>query len=306
MITWMLACADPTSTGIAPRTDSGFGDFAQFGPDLVVVDAEIGSYAGEWVFPSVPVAEAFELVISWDGLTADGWGEERAPDSFDRVALFHASVDHLGLQDALGAGTAGAVITEQWVAPLVPEQVDLTLSDLGVDPTALVEDPEQSWLIALCDDDGDRLDLRTGLFLEPSAAATGFFVTLPTGAHYTFTSGFQGGLRTEPGYDTWTVDYGAVTVDAWGRPFDPSAADELFVGRFPGVVEGDDLGSQIHELAAVADGWWTRPTGGDTHFDLGSIDGFPGFDADAAWLVGVRCTTCLEPAPAWVVPITVR
>ena len=37
-------------------------------------------------------------------------------------------------------------------------------------------------------------------------------------------------------------------------------------------------------------------------FDMVSVDGqaFPGFSADGTWILALRCTTCINPAPPYL------
>ena len=100
-------------------------------------------------------------------------------------------------------------------------------------------------------------------------------------------------------------------MDAYGKAFDAARVDELFVGRFDGVVEADDLGADVFDLAAVASGWWTADPNGATQLPLGDCADasgapFPGFTSGTAWLVGGRCTTCFGPAPMFVAVVDVR
>ncbi|MEQ1569539.1 MAG: hypothetical protein ABMA64_28135 [Myxococcota bacterium] len=305
MIAWVLACTGGSSP-IVPLDTGSDGTFPAVGPDLVV-DAGGGSeYTGEWVLPSISVKPNSELVIGWDAVTSDAWGEARDPTDFGAVVLLELGAQRLDALDALAAGALEDVRVDQWEIPLDGATTDLTASSFpGFDPEArLSEDPDTTWLLGLCDTDGSRYDLRTGLVLVPTAGQTALFLDVPDGAGtYTWQSKYDDGLRTEAGYDAYTFDWSALTADAYGQPLGPF--DELFVGRYDGVTEGDDLTGEVHDLEARADEWWTGDPGGATRVDLGELTGFPGF-VEGVYLIGLRCTTCWEPAPGLVVPVEVR
>jgi hypothetical protein len=305
---WMVAACTGGTSGIVARDTATTGSFPDLSSDLRIADPDLGEYDASWVFPAIPVKDASDLYFGWDAVTADGWGVERDPDSYQVLALIRASTDRLDLADRLAHGDAEAVVADLWYH-VEYGNTDAALSDLGIDPAELVDDGS-SWLLALCDSDGDRLDVRIGLMLEPGGSTGQFFDFPDQASRYEWTSKFGSGPRTQSGYDDYTVDFSGITTDAYGQPFDGGSVDQLFVGRYPDAVEGDDLAGQVHQLEALADGWWTAPTNGGTAVDLADATGeggpFPGFESGVAYLVGARCTTCFEPAPAWVVAVDVR
>lgn len=280
--------------------------------DLVVTDDANIAFDPEWLFAASNVKANAEIFLSWDTKTQDAWGEPRAADSFDELVLWKLSANRSDAMSALAADDLDTIAAGTWRVS-VSGLTSARLSDLGFDAAAeLGEDPATSWLAALVDVDGDRIDVRDGMFLVPMASEIGIRVSFPlTTNHYVWTMRFgDDELRTDAGHDRYTVDWSALTVDSYGKPFVGSRVDEVFVGRFDDVNEADDLGAELLVLSGVASGWWTTtPSGGSavlTEARDSAGGTFPGFETGTSWLVGGRCTTCTGPAPMWLTVVEVR
>lgn len=315
MIVWLVACTSGGGGGpIEPLdtdTATEAGSTPLPGAELVVTDGNVHSWSSEWRFPEIQIRPEIEIFVDWAGIVTDAHGVARTADSFDRAVLFEVPGSVADLVADLADDTLAP--TARWEAPIAGK-TEIGLAELGgFDPeTALVPDAGRTWWLALCDEDEARLDVRDGIALAPTTGQAGTFVSIPNGgAAFEWLAQIDGSvLRTAEGYDSYPVDWSAVTTDGYGRPFSAAQGDELFVGRFDAVDEADDLGSKLLELEATAAGWWTADVGGRTQAELGELGGtdgaFPGFEAEVVYLIGVRCTTCLGPAPLWVAGVDVR
>jgi hypothetical protein len=311
----LVACTGPTvptdgtdHTGTEPTTTFTLP------PDLVLDDRDNYTFDQRWTMAATEVkANPATILVGWSAKATDAWAAARAADSFARLSLWKLSTTRSDALLRFADDTLDAVITERWDADVAGD-TDTTLEALGVDvTTALAEDDAVSWMLTLADDAGPRLDVRDGLFLVPSATQPGISVTIPDGgAEVTWSAAFgTDTLRTDPGHDRYTLDFAALTVDAYGVPFDVGRIDRVFVARFDAVDEADDLGGEVLNLPAVAAGWWTVGTGGFGNVDLSLATddagaSFPGFTPDAAWLVGGVCSSCLGPAPKFLAIVEVR
>ena len=316
-IAGLAACTVPTAPLDPTTADTGAtstGPTFTLPPDLAPADDANYAFDQSWSIAATQIkANPVTLTVGWAGKSTDAWGTARAADSYDTVALWKLSTSRADALARLGTDTLDAVITGRWDAPVAGE-TSATIPDLGIDVAAeLSPDPAVSWLLALADDAGPRLDLRDGLFLIPDPTEGGITATVPEGGARTTWSARFGAdtLRTDSGHDRYSLDLAGLTVDAYGQPFAPDAVDRVFVGRFEGVDEADDLGADVLALPDVVAGWWTVGTGGFAQVDLSLATDdaggrFPGFTSDAQWLVGAICTTCLGPAPKVLVIVEVR
>lgn len=303
----------PPADAGAGTGDTGTEPTFTLSGDLVIDDRASYTFDQSWSFAAIEVRAAFEVYVAWDQHLTDAWGEQRAPDSYDLLTLTKLATDREDVMERLANDDLDAVIAGTWSVP-VTGRVEAALSDLpGFDPAAeLVEDEAVTWLLALADEAGPRIDVRDGLFLTPRIAQTGFRISIPVAAETTWSVRFgDDALRTDSGQSSYTLTFGDLTVDAYGKPFDLARVDRVFVARFGGVDEADDLGGDVLRLPQVAEGFWTVGTGGFPSVTLDQAtspdgDPFPGFTSDAAWLVGGACTTCLGPAPMFLSVVEVR
>lgn len=281
--------------------------------ELVVGDGNVHTYEASWLFPTITITPGSDVYVGWDAVTTDAYGVTWEVGAFPVLALFEVGVARTEMQEHLANDTFDAVLVDAWTLD-VDGVTDVALSDFpGFDPiAAFTPDDAKTWLLALCDRQGARLDPRAGLILDPDTAGSGVFIDIPNGVTRFEWSGKLDGdlLRTASGYGAYPVDWSAVTTDGYGQAFDPARADELFVGRYDDVAEADDLAAELLTLEAAATEWWSGPiAGGATDADLmdltGTGGGFPGFEGDVAYVVGARCTTCFGPAPLWVAAIDV-
>lgn len=311
-----VACTGPTGTTDASDPHTGTSDPSTFtlSPDLVLDDRDNYAFDQSWTMAASEIkANPATILVSWADVATDAWGVARAADSYDVLTLWKLSTSRPDALARLADDTLDAVIADSWEAPIAGE-TDAALPDLGLDPaTTLVEDDAVTWMLALADDAGPRRDLRDGLFLVPRAAQPGITVSIPEGgASSTWSASFgTDTVRTDSGHDRYSLDFSALTTDAYGQPFDAARVDRVFVGRFDGVDEADDLGRDVLDLPAVAAGFWTVGTGGFGQVDLSLAEDasgarFPGFTTSAAWLVGGVCTSCLGPAPKFLAIVEVR
>lgn len=302
--------ADQTTDSGTPSTTSPF----TLSPDLVMEDDANLAYSQEWTLAASEIrANAAEVYLSWEGKPQDAWDVQRADDSYDKLLFLELAATRDEVVERLAIDDLDAVIVNAWEADVAGE-TDLPLSATGFDPpTQLPEDTATSWLVALVDDAGSRNDVRDGVFLVPRAAQPGINLAIPDTAGSTSWSMLFGNdeLRTDSGHERYSLDFGGLTVDGYGKPFDVARVDRVFVGRFEGVDEADDLGGDVLDLQAVASGWWTVGSGGFANVDLALAQDdaggrFPGFTTDAQWLVGGFCSTCLGPAPMFLGIVVVR
>lgn len=311
----LAACTGGSATKPdAGPSDTGTTPSFTLPTDLVITDREDYAYEATWTIPSTPVASGSPVIqLDWGTHTVDATGATRAADSYPWLALYEAATTAGDLADRLAADDVYEVLVDSWALD-VSGETSAGISDLGIDPRTMTEDEGRSWLLVLADREGERVDVRDALVLVPDEAQQGFVVTFPDGlASYEAVVRMNGTdtLRTDADRGEYSLDWSALTVDAYGKPFVAERVDEVFVGRFDDADEADDLGPAITDLAAAASGFWTADPGGATQISLSECRdaggaAFPGFTSGTSWLVGGRCTTCFGPAPLFAVVVDIR
>lgn len=320
---WLAAgCPSKDDDGSTLETDTETGTLVPTGEtgtepvsgDLVVLPEHNYTLDVSWSVQSAPARARWDLLLTWDDLATDAWGEPIDAANVDQIVLIEVLYPPEEVGEHLAADDFGPNLLSTWT--LDPEgDVFADISSLSSGPTAfnpqgfLVEEPGKTWLFGAARQDGERLDLRALIGMEIVENSTSVSVDLiDTSSQVTWSaSAATSHVQAASGAELYTLDWEAVVTDALGKPFDDILGDELFIGRFDGGV---DLSTQLLSLSSAASGWWTmdveRET--DARLDLArdsSGGTFPGLDEGPVWLVGVRCTTCLSPFPLWIATIDV-
>lgn len=160
-----------------------------------------------------------------------------------------------------------------------------------------------NWLVALT---GESMSLAYGLAIlqaDPASTETTAWVDADTSA--LDLSVDLGSLRpvtvpaATPAID---VSWSDLSRNGLGAAFEADAVDQVLVGRYD-----EDLGaleSQAWDLVDIAaESWSLSVDDGEDAVDLSALEGdraFPGVDADSTWLLALRCTTCVNPAPPFL------
>lgn len=311
---------DDGDPSIPPDTDTqttpATGDTGPLppGPDLVLLPEHNYTATVDWVVQSAEVRHRWDLLLSWDALTTDAWGEPIEPANIDTLALIEVLYPPDEVGEHLAKDDFGNNLLSIWEADVVG-RVFAHASDFANGQTPfnpqglLVEEPGKTWLLAAARREGERLDLRAALGLqivENSPLVSADLVSESSQITWSAQAS-ETHLLTASGAELYTLDWEGIVTDALGKEYDDRLGDELFIARYD---EGVDLSTQVLSLQEAASGLWTmdveRET--DARLDLardGAGGTFPGFLAGPTWLIGVRCTTCMSPFPLWVATVDV-
>lgn len=99
------------------------------------------------------------------------------------------------------------------------------------------------------------------------------------------------------------IDWSALTIAGNGEPVVPGKLDEILIGHY--TETPDELDDQFTDIEILASEFYTLELTGGTDADLSgaaSADGtaFTGFTTEGTWLLGLRCTSCTNPAPIFM------
>lgn len=310
---WLLLSCQSEEKGpeIVPRTEETGTEptWSDALPSLLEIgDDNIARYEAIWNVGSTEIAVGEHLIFSWDGLTADASGAERPADGFPLAELLRLGTDLQGLESALALDDLDAVVLDRFVTE-ADGLTELHTSRFdGFSPSAFSPDDTEIWLFVLEDRESEPL---VALALSPAPSQEGTLVTVGEGISSVSRSFDldRPELVTASGRSDYSADWSLLTLDGYGRPYDPSRAVELFVGRYDSAFEPDDLTSEIEVLQASASAWWSAQTEGRSSAELSELAGtggaFPGFQPDVVYLVGAREGGDGE-APLWVAGVSVR
>ena len=97
-----------------------------------------------------------------------------------------------------------------------------------------------------------------------------------------------------------TLDWGSMTTNALGQPFDPTQITRALVGHY--TQSPTEIEKQFLDIETIATDLYLADISIGTMVDFSTmktIGGktFPGIDATGTWVVALQCGACRNPAP---------
>lgn len=287
----LLACGPADSVDGAPVAAA-----------IRLTDAEQLHYEAALDPARVEVDASQEVRFDWSGLAEDVYGRPLGAQPVSEAWVFAPSEADVGV-------LLDAMVNER----LDMASLSVFATCAGDDATCLLRDfrlldgaadvPErlaasgQAWGLVLVNPADGGLagvyELSAGG--EGSAVDVELSLTAPVSVQ---TEVGEAVVDVPAGEPALRVEWGAITVDAAGAPFDAGLVDELFVVH--SALGADELPAHLLDLAAVTDTRWAMPVGRDPAADLAALTGeepFSGFDDDGTWWLGLSCGGCATPAP---------
>lgn len=321
----LIACGKdkettPDTDGDTPTGDTATtptGDTAPPpGPDLVVLAEHDYALSTSWTIATRTARAEWDVLVTWAAVTADAEGQPLTPSEVPVLALLEIAIAPADIPARFAADDLGTSLVSTWRAD-VDGQTFAHVDDLAFEATPFssaalwLETNNKAWMAALVYPDGDRLDVRQALLVTPEDNDPSVQVALDdTSSSFAWTAALSGTpLVTAQGYEVYTVDWSDLGNDAYGKEYDADRGDVLFVGRFDEAAT--ELGGAAKDLSTLAEAWWTMDVEGDddARLDLARDAGgasFPGFTAGSTWVVGVECSTCMQPFPLWAAVVEVE
>ena len=105
------------------------------------------------------------------------------------------------------------------------------------------------------------------------------------------------------------LDWSGLERDGRGDVVDRRVLQTLTLARYDGPLSEIEADFALADELATAT--WTLDVTGQSSGDTANATDptgapFPGFDDTGTWLVGLRCDTCLAPAPSFVGRVQIR
>lgn len=296
----LAACAPgvDTATQAAPPCDP-----------CALTDADNYSYQPDLIAPTVAVAPGEDLQVSWAELEHDLLGAPLDPRSLDlaRVLVFPT----LGPDEVLAALARDNLSQAQVTAVLActPADAACHLSDFNLlgnnlDVQTYLQPGSGTWLIVPAR--STEPGAASLIFLDPQAGVARVGrLSIPEGAARLTVAVDLVGLDPTPVAEGArpTLDWSALTVDALGNAIERSRFDRVMLARFEEDLP--TLERRFLEIEGLAADLWEQDVTGATRLSLADLDGFDGFSAEGTWLLGIRCSTCQNPAPRFLTVLDV-
>lgn len=268
--------------------------------------------------PTVETAAGVDLDICWPNLTSDLQCHPVAPqadiDNVSFLRLLHLS--EAEVQAKLAAGQVTQSEVDGYVEFRTQNLGTCTklsrFSFLGTKVDVLAEyqpSADETYLVLFTHGLVRGVGSRAMVFLRPTATSTNTRVDAPSGCgELRFSADIVSRARVAvPAAGPWVVSWRGVTRDGQGNEIIYSTLDKLLIGYYQGATVAD-VQSRFFDLETMATALWDLPLGGGYTADLSQATHrqtgapFAGFGlGGGAWLLGLTCSTCSNPAPVILV-----
>lgn len=269
------------------------------------------AWTGGLVIPEYITAEKEDIKIDFSALTDDMLCHEMDPVAdVDNLGL--TRFPHMDEQEVSSGLTNNSLLqsnTNGYVSCEPGDETFCMLSDFSFGGTAyntveVYEEAGGTFLIVVANgyDPGQgALFLAflkptpgsdvTEVYLTPTCDVVDYDVDLTAMTHLA--------LPAAPS----CIDWSGLTIAGNGEPVVPGKLDEILIGHY--TQTPDELDDQFTDIELLASEFYTLELTGGTDADLtgaASADGTPfgGFTTDGTWLLGLRCTSCTNPAPIFM------
>jgi hypothetical protein len=298
--------------------DTGSGDTAPPIEDGTLVDANNYNFTGALDVPSITTASAVDITIDWSAVTSDIQCHEVDPAvDIDLVGLvrfpnFTQEDVEAGLSNNnLDQNQMNGYVQIQNDAELTTGQLaDMSFFGTVIDVPAQYFDGGGTYLMMLNSGITPGVGVRMLSFLAPSGGSDNTVAAVGSGCGLLdFDVDLQSLTRAKlPTAGPWALDWGDLTVDGQGNPFDSSGIDSVMLGFYAGVTVAD-LEAGFLDIEQSATEVYILPLEGGTTGDLaGAMDpggvAFSGFHDGGEWILALRCSRCYNPAPPFLTLVT--
>ena len=259
---------------------------------------------------SEPVPAGEDTLVDWSALEEDLLGVPIDPVSeinqlsiirFPRLSQTEV-LDGINNDSLKQSDLSGYVEYEPSSGELSAYFSDFSIQGTYVEPAEEIQTDMGTFVIIA--NTGNTLTRMLQFFEpQPNAAETTVALT-PNSASIDYTIDIQAGEAVVPEKaERYLLSWDTLTTNGAGNPLALNQIDTLMVGGFSQSVEqieGDFLG-----IEQLADELYIANVSGVLSYDLSQLtreDGgaFEGFSEDYLWLIALRCSLCVNPAPPFL------
>lgn len=289
---------------------------------VVLTDAMNYAFVSTISADAVQIPSGEDAVVDWSGLTRDILGTEMDPTTevtqvnlvlfgdLTRDEVLEA-INNDELRQSDVAAFAEYVVQDgetsarlsQFSAmgtPVVPSQN--VVAGMG---TFLASVVTTQTLGAVCEGEAKERDVyRMFQFFDPTEGAQAAEITITsTSATLDYDVDIDGvePIRVSNAKD-YEFDWSELTQNGADHEIELSDIDELLLGSYQETI--DALEQDFLQVENLADTKYEADVEGVGSETVSYItqcgDAFPGFDNGETWLLALRCTTCVNPAPPFV------
>jgi len=275
-------------------------------------DAHNYSFSGALEVPSVETVSGQDVDLCWEELAQDIRCHDMDPVAdIDNVSLVRfPHLEQEQIEAAMSAGTLQQADISGYVESRVEEETCTALSDMSffgteIDVAQEYTPDTATFLLLLTTGTEPAVGTRMLSFLEPTEESANSRVDVPSGCGVLDFEADLKSLDPLPLWmdGPWQVDWSTVTTDGQGLANDFASVDGISLAFYE-TLSTEELEADFLDLEMLADQTWDAELESGTSFDLGDLEsdgeGFGGFHDQGLWVLGLRCGTCMNPAPLFL------
>lgn len=290
------------------------------GPEVLVLDdAHNYHYEATLQIESTPLEAEHDADLSWGGLTTDlrGFTVDPTEDVVEVLLVAFPYLEPSELEDrlvtnALKQADVGLYVSLEPGDRTEANLGELTLNGTDIGLTDYFQEDSGTWLLVLSgSSDASEYGVIMLALLEPLESSdahelevTDRSATLEAEADLTSPERVEVDAGAEA-----VLDWSAVTTDGLGQSLDASLVSRAEIYRYDSL-DLADLEAEFLRIDGLADRTWEAPVSGGTSVSLDDFADSEGKPLDlekgATWLFGLRCDSCLLPAPLLLTALEVR
>ena len=278
--------------------------------EIVLSDSQNYLFESILSADSEPVPAGEDTLVDWSALNQDLLGVDIDPVSdinqlsiirFPRLSQEEV-LDGINNDSLKQSDLSGYVEYEPTGGELSAMFSDFSIQGTYVEPSEEIQTDMGTFVIIA--NTGNTLT-RMLQFFEPQNGASETTVALkPSSASIDYTIDIEAGEAVVPERaERYLLSWDTLTTNGAGNELALNQIDTLMVGGFSqsvSQIEGDFLG-----IEQLADKLYIANVSGVLSYDLSKITddsggAFEGFSEDYLWLVALRCSLCVNPAPPFL------
>ncbi len=292
-----------------------------FGANVVANEANGYLFSSTLSFPPVSVAPKTDLTFDWSGVTTDFLGHSVNPKTdLNTILVIMWKLTLADLQTKLNADslaqndlvtipltytTDGSSTTAKLLAFSNTGAPSAATILNFLDPTGYSPENYTYTLMAATGADlGQGTKMIQSFKVDPNSTNTSVNMTTNS-TKLTYAANMH--CLTATGIPTAqpsvTLDWGQMTTNALGNPFDTNSITNVMVGHY--TQTPTELESKFLDLELIATKLYRGVNSSGTKVDFSTLktdsgESFPGIDDTGTWLVALQCGGCRNPAPLYL------
>ena len=250
------------------------------------------------------------LLVDWSGLSLDILGNSvDAENDIRKVSLLlFANLTH----EQVLAGVSNENLRQsdlsgyaEYIPPIGTTSATLdqfSLQGVSVDPQEHLGPDVGTFMLLASTEQEEALMISFFQTVENEENTELFFANTSTTLSYTANLQQQEVIRPKPAQN-YVLDWQSITQSGTGTPIQGGQIDSLMLAGFSSSL--DFLEENFVQIPSFANEYYTHELGYETGLDIEVLQeqGFINFSTQERWLLALRCSRCLNPAPLFVAVI---